>query len=137
MRWVSPEPGRLDVEDRDRAAVEGVERDVPGGLDQHLPPVVEQARDEGEGGGLGERLAAGDEHAAAGMARDLAPRRRRPSGASPSWNAYAVSHHAQRSGQPVRRTNTQGCPARVPSPWIEKKVSLTVSVDGDGRAHGR
>ena len=36
----------------------------------------------------------------------------------------------QRSGHPVSRTNTQGCPARVPSPWIEKKVSLTVSMTG-------
>src|SRR6266850_7401343 len=33
----------------------------------------------------------------------------------------------QRSGHPVSRTNTQGRPARVPSPWMEKKISLTVS----------
>ena len=49
-------------------------------------PVVEQARDEGEGGGLGERLAAGDEHAAAGMARSsrtTSSTERRV----PSWNA--------------------------------------------------
>src|SRR5262245_62173201 len=45
----------------------------------------------------------------------------------PSWNAYAVSHQTQRSGQPVSRRNTDGRPARVPSPWIEKKISLTVS----------
>jgi hypothetical protein len=63
---------RLDVQDRDRAAVEGVERNVPGGLDQHFPSVVEEVLDEDEGGGLGEGLAAGHQHAAAGMAPDLA-----------------------------------------------------------------
>ena len=45
-----------------------------------------------------------------------------------------MSHHTQRSGQPVRRTNTHGCPARVPSPWIEKKISLTVSRDAVRRS---
>lgn len=39
-----------------------------------------------------------------------------------SW-AAVVSHQAQRSGQPVRRTNVHGDPARVPSPWIERKIS--------------
>ena len=38
-----------------------------------------------------------------------------------------MSHQTQRSGQPVSRRNADGRPARVPSPWMEKKISLTVS----------
>jgi len=38
-----------------------------------------------------------------------------------------VSQYNAAQRAPVRRTNTQGRPARVPSPWIEKKISLTVS----------
>src|ERR1700686_3221579 len=44
----------------------------------------------------------------------------------PPWNAYAVSHHVQRRLQPVSRTKMQGRPARVPSPWIERKISAIV-----------
>ena len=33
----------------------------------------------------------------------------------------------QRSGQPVSRTNTVGQPVKQASPWIEKKISLTLS----------
>src|SRR5690606_36516037 len=44
---------------------------------------------------------------------------------SPPWNAYSVSHHTQRSGQPVSRTNVQGSPAQVLSPWTEWKISVT------------
>src|SRR3954452_18418226 len=46
----------------------------------------------------------------------------------PSWNAYDVSHHEQRRSQAVNRTNTQGRPAWVDSPWIEWKISLIVSI---------
>src|SRR6185312_6087877 len=43
---------------------------------------------------------------------------------SPPWNEYVVSHHTQRSGQPVRRTNTVGQPIASASPWIEWKISV-------------
>src|SRR5262245_50028708 len=43
---------------------------------------------------------------------------------SPPENAYSVSHHTQRRGQPVRRTNTVGKPTRDDSPWMEWKISL-------------
>src|SRR5690348_231710 len=42
----------------------------------------------------------------------------------PPWNEYSVSHHTQRSGQPVRRTNTVGQPIASASPWIEWKISV-------------
>src|SRR5690606_24191789 len=40
-------------------------------------------------------------------------------------NAYSVSHHTQRRGQPVSRTNVHGSPAQVLSPWTEWKISVT------------
>src|SRR5690242_21513070 len=43
---------------------------------------------------------------------------------SPPWNEYVVSHHTQRSGQPVRRTNTVRQPIASASPWIEWKISV-------------
>src|SRR5690348_2377270 len=43
----------------------------------------------------------------------------------PPWNAYSVSHHTQRSGQPVRRTNTVGRPASRASPCREWNISVT------------
>src|SRR6202035_1201898 len=46
----------------------------------------------------------------------------------PPWNAYAVSHHVQRRLHPVSRTKIQGRPARVPSPWIERKISVIVMI---------
>src|SRR5262245_5341532 len=46
---------------------------------------------------------------------------------SPPVNAYAVSQYWQRSGQPVSRTNTVGQPLNTASPWIEKKISVTLS----------
>lgn len=45
----------------------------------------------------------------------------------PPVKAYAVSHQTHRKGQPVSRTKTQGRPAWVPSPWMEWKISVTVS----------
>ena len=48
---------------------------------------------------------------------------------SPPVNAYAVSQYWQRSGQPVRRTNTVGQPLNTASPWIEKKISVIFSRD--------
>ena len=42
----------------------------------------------------------------------------------PPWNAYSVSHHVQRRGHPVSRTNVQGKPAQVDSPWTEWKISV-------------
>src|SRR5690606_29650641 len=44
---------------------------------------------------------------------------------SPPWNAYSVSHQLQRSGQPVRRTNTLRQPTASASPCREWKISLT------------
>ena len=42
-------------------------------------------------------------------------------------NVYSLSHQTQRIGQPVSRTNVQGRPACVDSPWIERKISVTRS----------
>jgi len=39
-----------------------------------------------------------------------------------------VSQYPQRSGQPVRRTNTVGSPTRLVSPCSEKKISVIRSV---------
>jgi len=38
-----------------------------------------------------------------------------------------VSHQEQRRSHAVRRTKTQGLPAKLDSPWTEWKISLTVS----------
>ena len=43
-------------------------------------------------------------------------------------NVYSLSHQVQRIGQPVRRTKVQGRPACVDSPWIEWKISVTLSI---------
>ena len=43
---------------------------------------------------------------------------------APPWNAYSVSHQTQRSGQPVRRTNTVGRPTSRASPCSEWKISV-------------
>ena len=77
---------------------------------------------------LQQRLAAGDldERAAVALPprpdlvdRPLAALGRRRTG---------VSHQEQRRSHAVRRTNTHGSPARVDSPWIEWKISFTVSI---------
>ena len=36
----------------------------------------------------------------------------------PPWNAWGVSHQAQRRLQPVVRTKVHGSPANVDSPWM-------------------
>jgi hypothetical protein len=43
-----------------------------------------------------------------------------------------VSHHTHRSEQPVSRMNAQGKPARVDSPWIDRKISVTRTVGSTG-----
>src|SRR2546423_15285986 len=43
----------------------------------------------------------------------------------PPWKAYAVSQYWHRRSQPVNRTNTQGFPACVDSPWMLSKISVT------------
>ena len=54
---------------------------------------------------------------------------------SPPENAYAESHQTQRSEQPVSRTNAQGNPARVDSPWSDRKISVTRSI-GEAESAG-
>src|SRR5712691_3503496 len=46
----------------------------------------------------------------------------------PASQEYFVSHHAQPTEQPWRRTKTDGVPTDGPSPWIELNTSLTRSV---------
>src|SRR5712691_7867921 len=43
----------------------------------------------------------------------------------PASQEYFVSHHAQPTEQPCRRTKTDGVPTEGPSPWIELNTSLT------------
>src|SRR5690606_5403823 len=43
----------------------------------------------------------------------------------PPWKAYAVSQYWQRSGQPVRRTNTVGQPTLRDSPCSDRKISVS------------
>src|SRR3954463_1393785 len=47
--------------------------------------------------------------------------------AFPPWNAYSVSQYPQRRSQPVKRTKTHGFPAWVDSPWMLKKISVTLT----------
>src|ERR1700730_1130907 len=54
----------------------------------------------------------------------------------PPENAYAESHQTHRREHPVSRTKAQGKPARVDSPWSDKKISVTrtVSIAGTDRS---
>ena len=124
---VSPEPGAFTSRIATARGIEAVDR-ARGPRSRPAPrnPRSSSRRDERERGRLGERLAAGEQDAGGrgrrSISRDdvvllaaLRPRGRRT----------RCRTTTQRSGQPVRRTNTQGGPARVPSPWMEKKTSLT------------
>src|SRR5690349_24930186 len=51
---------------------------------------------------------------------------------SPPKKAYVVSQYWQRSGQPVRRTNTVGQPTLRASPWTDRKISVRRSRVGAG-----
>src|SRR3546814_11310920 len=52
----------------------------------------------------------------------------------PPWKAEAVSQYWQRSGQPVRRTNTVGQPASRASPCSDRKISVMRSRSADAAA---
>ena len=73
---------------------------------------------------LRQRLAARDTDVAGPVAADFIEDRRRASRCSPPLKAYSVSQYPQRSGQPVRRTNTVGWPTVLDSPWMEWKISV-------------
>ena len=120
--------GTFDVDDLDdRRRARRSMLTVSAGLDQHRLARRQQPLHQRIDVLLQQRLAARDLHQRAAVASTAAITSSSDI-LRPSWKAYGVSHHEQRRSQAVRRTNTHGRPACVDSPWIEWKISLTVSI---------
>jgi hypothetical protein len=106
-----------------RARVERRDVDGAGRLDEDREAEVEQTLSQDERIAVDERLAAGDLDEGVPISSTRATIASSDI-FSPPWNAYSVSHHVQRSGQPVSRTNVHGSRPRCSRPGSEWKISV-------------